>query len=202
MKNFQSFQQQMKLRRSTRAFSERPVDHELIEAALDIANTAPSGANLQPWFFSVISDPALKQQLREHAEEIELDFYQRRAPEQWKEKLKVFKTNHQKEFLTQASHLIVVFSRNFVETSKGREKTYFPLESTGLASGFLLCALQQAGLSTLTYTPKPAHFLNQLCQRERSDHPFLIVVVGYPDEDYIPPQLMKKSLEQVSEFRL
>jgi iodotyrosine deiodinase len=201
MRDFQLFSDQMKLRRSTRAFAPVPVDDELIKSALEIANNAPSGANLQPWFFSVISDPEVKKELRTQAELIEVDFYLRRAPLEWKEKLEVLKTNHKKEFLTQASHLIVVFSRNFVETAKGREKAYFPLESTGLASGFLLCALAQAGLHTLTYTPKPASFLNQICQRERTDHPFLIIVVGHACRDYLPPLIEKKSLEQVAEFR-
>lgn len=170
----------LKSRRTEREFSNEKPKLELILNCLDIANSAPSGANLQPWHFSIIQDQQTKKQIRKKAEEIEYEFYHRRASKEWLDELKFLGTNHQKPFLEEAPYLIPIFYCPVFPSPNQFKKTYFPLESTGLATGFLLSALHQAGLSSLTYTPKPSCFLNTICLRPKTDRLFMMVVTGYP----------------------
>lgn len=175
-------------RRSIREFSDRPVPRELLETALRIACTAPSGANQQPYRFVVVSDPELKKQIREGAEAEEREFYARRAPQEWLDALAPLGTDENKPFLTTVPHLIVVFRQI---TGPIGEKIYYPVESVGIAVGFLIAALHRFGLSTLTHTPAPMGFLNEICGRPKNEKPFVLLPVGYPAGDVTVPKLTR-----------
>lgn len=191
----------MQRRRSVRDFSDRPVPRDLIENAIRAAGTAPSGANLQPWHFVVISDPALKQQIRLEAEKEERAFYAERAPQAWLEALAPLGTDPNKPFLETAPYLIAIFALSYGLTPGGRRvKNYYVAESVGIASGILITALHQAGLATLTHTPSPMGFLNQILNRPRNERPFLLLVVGYPAEKAMVPDIGKKSLAEIATF--
>lgn len=181
-------------RRTIRDFSERAVPRELIEAAVEAAASAPSGANLQPWRFVVVTDPEAKRRIRVGAEEEERDFYQRRAPEEWLDALAPLGTDEKKPFLQVAPVLIVVF-----EVHKGPHtpKPYYVKESVGIAVGFLLAALHQAGLATLTHTPSPMRFLNEILGRPPEERPYVVIPVGYPAEDATVPDIHRKPLDEV-----
>ncbi len=156
-------------RRTEREFSKEKPDIGLILSCLEVANSAPSGANLQPWHFTLIQDTQIKKQIRQEAEKIEYDFYHKRAPREWLDDLQFLGTNHHKPFLEDAPFLITVFYCPVIQNEGEQKKTYFPIESTGLATGFLLTALHEAGLSCLTYTPKPSCFLNSIYLRPKTD---------------------------------
>ncbi len=189
-------------RRTVRDFSDRPVPREVIEACLRAAATAPSGANQQPWHFVAVSDPALKLRIREAAEEEEKEFYEQRAPQEWLEALAHLGTDEKKPFLETAPYLIVVFAESYqLRPDGGRRKNYYVTESVGLATGMLIAALHTAGLVTLTHTPSPMRFLNDVLERPYHERPFLILVAGYPAEDAMVPEISKKPMEQVSTFR-
>lgn len=176
-----SFCENLKKRQSIREYSSFIPDLEVVMKCLEAANTAPSGANLQPWHFALVKSPEVKREIREKAETIEADFYRQRAPKEWLDALKPFQTNERKPFLEEAPYLIVIFYCPLTRSENGGEKkTYFPIESTGLATGFLLTALHQAGLATLTYTPKPCSFLNEICERPKSDRVYMVIVTGFP----------------------
>ena len=176
-----AFYATMRARRTVRDFSPRPVPRGIIEAAVRTAGTAPSGANLQPWHFAVISDPAVKQRIRAAAEVEEREFYADKAPAAWLEALAPLGTDANKPFLETAPWLIAVFAVNSYTAVDGmRQPTYYAKESTGIACGFLIAALHQAGLATLTHTPSPMNFLNEICGRPAHEKPFLLLVVGYP----------------------
>jgi nitroreductase len=188
-------------RRSVRDFSDRPVPRDIIETALKAANTAPSGANLQPWHFAVVSGPGAKRKIRLAAEAEEREFYTHRASEEWLAALQPLGTDDQKPFLETAPYLIAVFLQKFGELPDGRKvKHYYPVESTGLAAGILITALHTAGLATLTHTPSPMKFLNEILGRPKSERPFLLLVVGYPADDARVPDIKRKSLEEFASF--
>ena len=191
----------MSRRRTVRDFSARPIPKDIIEIALRAANTAPSGANLQPWHFAVISGPETKSKIRAAAEAEEREFYEHRATEEWLAALEHLGTNKHKPFLETAPYLIAVFVQKFGVLADGRKvKHYYPTESTGLATGILITALHQAGLATLTHTPSPMKFLNEILGRPKSERPFLLLVVGYPADSARVPDIQRKSLEEFTSF--
>jgi len=188
-------------RRTVREFSDRPVPRDVIELALKAANTAPSGANLQPWHFAVVSGPETKRKIRTAAEVEEREFYEHRASEEWLAALEPLGTDDQKPFLETAPYLIAVFLQKFGELPDGRKvKHYYPVESTGIATGILITALHQAGLATLTHTPSPMKFLNEILSRPKNERPFLLLVVGYPAEDARIPDIKRKALKEYTSF--
>lgn len=186
-------------RRTTRHFSEAPVDREIILNAIATAGTAPNGANKQAWTFAIVTHPELKAEFRRQAEQEEAKFYHEQAPESWLNDLKPLHTNEEKEFITTAPYLIPVLYRNYDLDEQGNKSTnYYAKESVGLATGFLLASLHMAGLSTLTYTPSNSKYLVDLLDRPKHEHVFMVVVVGRPAEDAKVPSLTKKSLEQIT----
>ncbi len=196
-----SFYEQMNRRRSVRQFSDRPVDREIIEQCILAAATAPSGANLQPWHFVVVSDLSVKRQIRIAAEEEEKEFYTRRAPKEWLEALAPLGTDERKEFLETAPYLIAIFVERYGKLPTGKAvKHYYPKESVGLASGLLITAIHLAGLVSLTHTPSPMKFLNQILGRPDNESPFLLLVVGYPAADAMVPDIKRKDFEDVCTF--
>lgn len=197
-----TFYEEIDRRRTVREFSDREVPRDIIETALKAANTAPSGANLQPWHFVVVSDPEVKSKIREAAEVEEREFYEHRASEEWLEALAPLGTDEHKPFLEKAPYLIAVFLQKFGELPDGRKvKHYYPTESTGLATGMLITALHMAGLATLTHTPSPMRFLNEILDRPKSERPFLLLVAGYPDDDAEVPDISRKSLQEFTTFK-
>jgi iodotyrosine deiodinase len=187
-------------RRTVRHFSSEPVAREVIEEALRIAGSAPSGAHKEPWHFVAISDPATKARLREAAEEEERTFYAQRATPEWLEALAPLGTDFVKEHLTVAPWVIVVFRRDHDETPEGPRKNYYVTESVGIAVGFLIQALHRAGLATLTHTPAPMTFLRELCGRPKHEKPFVLMPVGYPAVDCRVPDLTRKTLDEIATF--
>jgi len=188
-------------RRTVREFSDRPVPRDIIETALKAANTAPSGANLQPWHFVVVSGPDTKKKIREAAEVEEREFYEHRASEEWLAALEPLGTDDSKPFLETAPYLIAVFLQKYGELPDGRKvKHYYPAESTGLATGMLITALHRAGLVTLTHTPSPMKFLNEILGRPKSERPFLLLVAGYPANDARVPDIERKSLDEFTSW--
>jgi nitroreductase len=197
----EAFYTDMNRRRTVREFSTRPVPRDLIETALKVANTAPSGANLQPWHFVAVSGPETKRKIREAAEAEEREFYTHRASEEWLAALEPLGTDERKPFLETAPYLIAVFLQKYGELPDGRKvKHYYPAESTGLATGLLIAALHRAGLATLTHTPSPMKFLNEILGRPKSERPFLLLVVGYPAEAARVPDIRRKSLEEFTSW--
>ena len=189
-------------RRTVRHFSPDPVTREAIEDAIRIAGTAPSGAHRQPWYFVAISDPEMKRQLREAAEKEERSFYDARATPEWLEALAPLGTDFNKEHLTDAPWVIVVFRRDYELLPDGTKlKGYYLNESVGIAVGFLIAALHRAGLATLTHTPAPMTFLRELCGRPANEKPFVLMPVGYPSEDCVVPDLDRKPLAEIAELR-
>lgn len=188
-------------RRTVREFSDRPVPRDIIETALLAANTAPSGANLQPWHFVAVSGAATKRKIREAAEIEEREFYEHRATPEWLAALEPIGTDSNKPFLETAPYLIAVFLQKFGELEDGRKvKHYYPTESTGLATGILITALHLAGLVCLTHTPSPMKFLNEILGRPKSERPFLLLVIGYPADDAEVPDINRKSLDEFTSF--
>ena len=195
------FHEHLKTRRTVREYSEREVPREIIEECLLTAGTAPSGANQQPWHFAVVTDPAIKKTIREAAEEEERAFYSGRAPDEWLEALSHLGTDEHKPFLEIAPYLIVVFSQNHGVKSDGSTlKHYYVAESVGLATGMLIAAIHNAGLVSLTHTPSPMRFLNDILGRPSNERPFLILVVGYPADDVKVPKITKKTLNEIASF--
>ena len=187
----------LRRRRTVREFSDRPVPRDIIETALKIANTAPSGANLQPWHFVVVSGKETKKKIRAAAEAEEREFYEHRASPEWLAALEPLGTDENKPFLETAPYLIAVFLQKFGRLADGRKvKHYYPTESTGLATGLLITALHEAGLATLTHTPSPMKFLNEILDRPVSERPFLLLVAGYPAADARVPDIRRKSLDE------
>ena len=188
-------------RRTVREFSDRPVPRDIIETALMAANTAPSGANLQPWHFAVVSGAQTKKKIREAAEAEEREFYEHRASAEWLAALEPLGTDSNKPFLETAPYLIAVFLQKFAVLPDGRKvKHYYPTESTGLATGILITALHQAGLACLTHTPSPMKFLNEILGRPKTERPFLLLVTGYPANDAEVPDISRKPLTEFSSF--
>lgn len=197
----QAFYQRMKTRRSVRDFSPDPIPRAVIEQALRTAGTAPSGANKQPWHFAVVTDPAVKREIRLAAEAEEREFYERRASEEWLKDLEPLGTNDQKPFLETAPCLIGVFLQKFnAGEDGGKHKNYYTSESVGLATGMLISALHLSGLATLTHTPSPMKFLNRILKRPEDERPFLLLVVGYPATDVKVPNISRFELEHTCSF--
>lgn len=195
------FYADMARRRTVREFSDRPVPRDIIETALSAAGTAPSGANLQPWHFVVIGDAGTRKKIRAAAEAEEREFYQHRASPEWLAALEPLGTDASKPFLETAPYLIAVFLQKYGRLEDGRKvKHYYPTESTGLATGILITALHQAGLATLTHTPSPMRFLNEILGRPTSERPFLLLVVGYPAEGARVPDIGRKDLAEFTTF--
>ena len=192
------FLEQMKERRSVRAFSRKSVPAEIIENAIKTANTAPSGANKQPWHFVVVGDQKIKNEIKISAEKEEKAFYSQRATVSWLEDLNQFGTNWEKPFLAVAPFLIVIFKKNYDLSKTGKKKNYYVNESVGIAAGFLLAALHNAGLVSLTHTPSPMAFLNEILKRPLNEKPVLLIPVGYPTQDTKIPNLKKKTFAEVS----
>lgn len=200
-KRASDFLEEMRRRRSIRDFSSKPVPDEVITRCLQTAGLAQSGANLQPWHFAVVKDPAVKQQIRAAAEKEERAFYSGKAPEDWLEALAPLGTDADKPFLETAPVLIAIFQQRFSKRDDGsRVKHYYSAESVGIATGFLITALHHAGLACLTHTPSPMGFLRDILGRPRSERPFLLLVVGYPSEDAMVPDITRKSLEEIVSY--
>ena len=188
-------------RRTVREFSDRPVPIDIIETALKVAGTAPSGANLQPWHFVVVSGANAKRKIREAAEAEEREFYEHRASPEWLAALEPLGTNSDKPFLETAPYLIAVFLQKYGHLEDGRKvKHYYPVESTGLATGMLITALHEAGLATLTHTPSPMKFLSEILERPTYERPFLLLVCGYPADDAMVPDLKRRTLQEIPTF--
>ena len=195
------FYEEIRRRRTVRDFSDRKIDLAVIDRCLQAAGTAPNGANLQPWHFVVVTDSDVKSKIRMAAEEEEREFYSKRAPQAWLDALAPLGTDEHKPFLETAPCLIGVFSKPYDEGAGGqRVKNYYATESVGIATGFLIAALHHAGLATLTHTPSPMKFLNEILQRPNYERPFLLLVVGYPDEDALVPSITKKPLSQIVSY--
>lgn len=195
------FLESMLKRRSIRYFSDKPVSKEIINNVLATANSAPSGANKQPWVFCAIQNVDLKKQIRIAAEKEEYKSYHGRMPEEWLKDLAPLQTDWKKPFLQTAPWVIVVFRKSYDIDSNGEKRNnYYVLESTGIATGFLIAAIHAAGLCTLTHTPNPMNFLSKLLNRPANEKPFLLLPVGYASDDCIVPVLKKKAVEEVSVF--
>lgn len=197
----QEHQEEAGRRRSVRDFSADPVPREIIEKCLLAAGSAPSGANRQPWHFCVVGDPAIKRQIRAGAELEEQEFYQRRAPQDWLAALAPLGTDASKPFLETAPYLIVIFAEKYgLDESGGKIKNYYVPESVGIATGILINALHHAGLATLTHTPSPMKFLNQILGRPDREKPSMILVVGYAAPDARVPDIQRKPLTDIASF--
>ncbi|MEJ2085924.1 MAG: nitroreductase family protein [Acidobacteriota bacterium] len=195
------FLEVMKRRRTVRQIADRDVDRRVIESCVEAAMTAPSGANMQPWHFVVVQSSEVKREIRRAAEEVEREFYGGRASDEWLEALAPLGTDEHKPFLETAPFLIVIFAQLHGTSDTGDVvKHYYVNESVGIATGILITALHLAGLVSLTHTPSPMRFLNQLLGRPKNERPFLILAVGYPDSDARVPRIDKKSLAQSCEF--
>ncbi len=198
-----AFHRDVARRRSVRDFDTREVPREVIEHCLRAAGTAPSGANQQPWFFSVITDPERKRRIREAAEAEEREFYAGRAPQEWLDALSPLGTDASKPFLEEAPVLIAIFAQKYGLHPDGeRFSHYYVPESVGIATGFLIAALHHAGLATLTHTPSPMRFLNQICGRPEREKPTILLVVGYPKAGCLVPVHggVKKPLVDIAEW--
>lgn len=197
----QNFYEELARRKTIREFSSRAVPRKVIEQCLLAAGTAPSGANHQPWHFAVISDPERKKTIRHEAEIEEREFYERRAPQEWKDALAPLGTDANKPFLEEAPYLIAIFGQKHTVMDDGTTvKNYYVPESVSIATGFLIAALHHAGLATLTHTPSPMGFLNQLCERPDNEKPYILLVVGYPAEHCMIPNIRKKTLNEIASF--
>ncbi|CAN5757158.1 nitroreductase family protein [soil metagenome] len=197
-----AFHDRLVRRRTVRHYSSEPVPDAIIDQAIAVAGSAPSGANLQPWRFVVVRDPGIKRQIRVAAEEEERTFYEQRAPDDWLDVLRPLGTDWRKDFLEVAPCLIVVFRIDYglaqeADGSERHVKHYYVAESVGIACGFLLAALHTAGLATLTHTPSPMKFLSTILQRPRNEKPYLVIPVGYPAADAVVPSITKKTLDEI-----
>lgn len=197
----EAFLARMRKRRTVRDYSDKPVPRELIETAIRVAGTAPSGANQQPWTFVCISDPKRKKLIRQGAEEEERAFYAGRAGKEWLDALSPLGTDENKPFLETAPWLIAIFAQRWGYDAQGRKvKHYYVPESVGIATGFLIAALHHAGLATLTHTPAPMNFLNAICGRPDNEKALILLVVGYPAEGCEVPAIGKKPLAEIATF--
>ncbi len=196
------FYENIRKRRSVRSFSDKPVPEEVIRQCLLAAGTAPNGANFQPWHFCVVRDPATKSEIRQAAEAEEYEFYHGKAPQDWLDALAPLGTDASKPFLEIASTLIVIFAQTWGEDENHEKvKHYYVNESVGIATGFLIAGLHEAGCATLTHTPSPMKFLNRILERPSNERPFLVLVTGFPAEDATVPNITKKPLNEISSWR-
>jgi len=201
LKKSKGFYENIRNRRTVRDFSDKPVPKEIIENCIKSAGTAPSGANLQPWHFVVVSNPEIKKKIRVAAEKEEKKFYTNRAPKEWLEALQPLGTDEQKPFLETAPYLIAIFYKSYnLLPDEKQIKQYYAMESTGIATGMLITAIHNTGLASLTHTPSPMNFLNEILDRPKNERPFLLLVVGYPANDAKVPDIKKKSLQEIVSF--
>lgn len=183
----------MRSRRSVRSYAQKPIPIEVVKRCVSIAASAPSGANTQPWSFVIVRDDAMKSRIREKAEAVEREFYAKKITAEWRTRLEPLKTDPDKAFLEEAPYLICIFVQKHGVDGKGNRIThYYPLESVGIATGFLIASLHLLGISSLTYTPAPLGFLAKLLERPRNERPYMILAAGYPNPDYSPPALSRK----------
>lgn len=197
-----AFSEMISRRRTVREFSDRAVPREIIEYCLHAALSAPSGANMQPWHFVVVTDPVLKRSIREAAEREEHEFYNSRAPKEWLDALAPLGTDEQKPYLETAPYLVVVFQQLYGLRAVGTHvKHYYATESVGLATGMLITAVHNAGLASLTHTPSPMGFLNKILDRPENERAYLILVIGYPKSDARVPAITKKPFASVVSWR-
>lgn len=193
-----SFYEWMDQRRTVRTFSDKPVPREVLENIIKTANTAPSGANKQPWSFCLISNSELKKKIREKAEEVEYEAYHGRMSEVWLNDLEPLGTDWNKPFIETAPWIIIMCKKPYDYDDEGkRENNYYVNESAGLAAGFLLAAIHNAGLASLTHTPSPMGFLQKILARPDNEKPFLLLPVGYPAKDTVVPDIKRKKLNDV-----
>lgn len=201
IKRSEEYYHWMDTRRSARDFSDKPVPKEVIDNIIRTASTAPSGAHKQPWTFCVVGNPELKSKIRKAAEEEEYESYNNRMPEEWLADLRPLQTDWHKEFLEIAPWLIIVFKKIYEPAEDGKKmNNYYVQESVGLASGFLLSAIHNAGLVALTHTPSPMNFLTNILERPAHEKPFLLIPVGYPAENCLVPKLERKPLEEIAKY--
>lgn len=192
---------QMNRRRTVRDFSSKEVPREIIEQCIKTANTAPSGANLQPWHFVAVSNSEIKRKIRIAAEKEEYEFYNGRASEEWLKDLEHLGTNDKKPFLESAPWLIAVFEKRYgIDEQNNKRKHYYVSESVGLATGMLISAVHNAGLASLTHTPSPMKFLNEVLERPINEKPFLLLVVGFPSNNVTVPDINRKVLTEIATF--
>jgi len=196
-----SFRKEVARRRTVRDFSDRPVPRSVVEECLRAAGTAPSGANHQPWQFVVVSDPQIKARIRTAAEEEERAFYNGGAPQEWLDALAALGTDEHKPFLETAPYLIAIFAQRYeVRPGGAKIKNYYVQESVGIATGILITALHHAGLATLTHTPSPMSFLNDILGRPATERPYLLLVTGHPAPGARVPDVGRKPLESIAAF--
>jgi iodotyrosine deiodinase len=194
------FYHYMDRRRTLREFSDKPVAREVIENIIMTSSTAPSGAHKQPWTFCAVSDPKLKKKIRVAAEKEEYENYHGRMSEEWLEDLQPFGTDWHKPFLEIAPWLIIVFKKPYDLVDGEKQKNYYVNESVGLAAGFLLTAIHQAGLAAVTHTPSPMNFLQQVLDRPDNERAFLLIPVGYPSDEAKVPNIQRKGMEEIAVF--
>lgn len=187
-------------RRTVREFSDKPIPKEVVDNIILTASSAPSGAHKQPWTFCAVSNPELKKKIRSAAEEEEKESYSNRMSDQWIEALKPLGTDWSKPFLEIAPYLIIVFKKAYDKEGDKKKNNYYVSESVGLASGFLLVAIHNAGLVALTHTPSPMNFLTKLLKRPENERPFLLIPIGYPIQETWVPDLKRKSLDEVAVY--
>ena len=195
------YYENMSRRRTIRDFSRRLVPIDVIENCIRAAGTAPSGANQHPWHFVVVTDPGKKRKIRVAAEKEEKEFYSTRAPKEWLDVLAPLGTNAHKPFLETAPYLIAIFAQNYgVDKNGKKSKHYYVNESVGIATGLLVSAIHYSGLASLTHTPSPMRFLNQILSRPNSERPFLLLIVGYPAAEARVPKIKRKSLSEITTY--
>jgi len=190
----------IRTRRSVREFSDRDIPIEVINNIVSAAASAPSGANKEPWFFSIVRDPDVKHKIRLGAEKEEKLFYTQKAPQDWLKDLNKFGTDWHKEFLEEAPFLIVVFKQIYDLNNNVKYKNYYVNESVGIACGILLTAIHSAGLVALTHTPSPMGFLEKICKRPKNERAYLLIPVGYPAGNARIPDLHKKEYNEYAEI--
>lgn len=196
------FNEVMQTRRTVREYSTEKVNIEVIKNCIKTAGSAPSGANKQPWHFVIVTDPKVKSRIREEAEKEEKDFYNGKAPKEWLNDLEPFETNENKPFLEEAPVLIAIFEQKYyLDESGTQHKNYYTKESVGIATGMLITALHNVGLVSLTHTPSPMNFLNKILDRPKNEKPFLLLVVGYPKEGTMVPNIDRKSLKEIATLK-
>lgn len=196
-----AFNSDVQRRRTVRDFAARPVPREIIEQCLLAAGSAPSGANLQPWLFVVVTDPKVKSEIRSGAEKEEREFYSGKAPQEWLDALAPLGTDPNKPFLEEAPYLIVIFEKTHSVLPDGRRiKNYYVPQSTGIACGILITAVHHSGLASLTHTPSPMGFLNRILGLNKDHRPFLLLAVGYPAQGVRVPDIGRKPLSEIAQF--
>jgi iodotyrosine deiodinase len=195
------YYQHLNKRRTIREFSDKPLPIEVIKSCILTAGTAPSGAHHQPWHFVVVSEPKIKREIRLAAEKEERKFYDGGVPKSWTDALKPLGTHDEKPFLDAAPYLIVVFAEKYEIQPDGKiRKNYYVNESVGIATGLLVSAVHNAGLTSVTYTPLHMKFLNRILKRPKNERPYLILPVGYPTENVLVPDIKRKSLDEFASF--